>query len=119
MKKLVIFVIVAVFLVTGTAIAEHKAGWSPKCTADTIRYCNKQYKYDSHFYKGCLLVERACGEELFDTVYPKDATEDELWECKRKLIKLMKDNGILSSFMALERGYCDLLKIVKEQWENK
>ena len=40
MKKLALFIIVAVFLMTGTAVAEHKAGWSPKCKFHSQVYCN-------------------------------------------------------------------------------
>ena len=106
---------VTIFALTVDA-GENKAGWSSSCDAHAIRYCNKKHKKSLASYKACITIERVCGTELFDIVYPKDATEDELWECNRKLIKLLRDNNILSAFIMYEHSYCELLAIVKDQW---
>jgi len=106
-----------VFIFTLTVDAgENKAGWNPACDAHAIRYCNKNYK---GIYKHCIKTERMCGTELFDIIYPKDATEDESWECNRKFIKLLRDNNILSAFIMYEHSYCELLAIIKDQWPKR
>ena len=119
MKKIILYMFVFTLLFSIPTFAEeNKAGWSPACEAHAIRYCNKNYKKMLSSYKDCIDTERECGTELFDIVYPKDATEDKLWKCNCKFIKLLKDNNILSAFIMYEHSYCELLAIVLEQWEK-
>ena len=114
MKKIILYLFIFVLGFSINIFAEeNKAGWSNACEAHAIRYCNKNYK---EIYKSCIHTERMCGTELFDIIYPKDATEDELWEYNAKLIKLLKKNGILSDFIMYKHSYCELLAIVKDQW---
>jgi len=116
MKRIILCLFIFVFVFSiQTFAGENKAGWSPACEAQAVRYCNKNEKEN---YKECIYIERACGKQLFDIVYSKGATEDELWKCNDKLIKLLKKNGVLSDFIMYKYSYCDLLIIVLEQWEE-
>ena len=121
MKEIILYLFIFILVFSTNIFAEerkNKAGWSSACEMHAIRYCNKNYKRTLSLYKECVETERACGKELFDIVYPKKATEDELWECNRKFIKLLRDNNMLSEFIMYEYSYCELLAIVLEQWEK-
>jgi len=123
MKKLFLSIIVAIFLIAGSAIAEegeYKTGWNNTCLFHAIAYCNNCCKES---YNKCMEQERICGTEMFDIVYPKNVTESEMQKLNAELIALLVKNNVLDKFILNAEcdgcSYCDLLTVVKEQWEVK